>query len=1280
MSPPLIGVLLPVRLETVIDEPAAPGGDYTLKVLVVPDEISIDRFDETVVQAELDDLAAMWEAAEGSLASPRGAAAFRGMAQRHGADRSAWLARRFPAGFDPRAATLRTKDRVSEIRGFPPLIEIWVARGGGPPVLMETKAVHSDKLSLDFRLGPANRWWTSWTVAEAAGLGATINLGPGDPGDIDLILALGLGEEPPAGLFKAHSDAGALAVLEPGTPTNTVGGAAAADLAADPDIWRRVVITAPGMGAAGQIGLAITGDREALGPVPGGESNNQDLNRAMVRALWPVLWGRSFKDVWDLKDEVFDAGLWAGDNLFPEGPLPPIRVNRQPYGLLPVTGLQDWVPAPGDPPLEARLRGPLRRARSVWADAALKAGTIVGADTQRALEVLGQRATSGDYVWRWLVPLEVVSLLSGIFGGGVSVADLEASWDGVASSVLQFHGPPARRYAGLSGVAALAIPLVRPTLEPFARIPFQELLAAVAAAGRDDPLRLLHPGGVFVSVAEQHGGGAERVVPDSLLLRLLVHALVLASAEVARLVDGDTGPLLEPISADTSAMPEPALASWLRRFAQLLQTAPGTLSAQAGSPQSTLHERNVRAIERLTRWEPAPLERVFRGALDTAASRIDPWITGIAWRRLMSLQSSQAPAGLGIYGWVEGPLVGQRGPTAGGLLHAPSDAQARAAIVLRDRAVHDQTGRWQMEIDSEKARLAYLIGEEVRQGAHIYEAVGRAVERRIRRKKVIEALRREFPQRQAHLHADHAVRRACNGTAVLEALEAEPGGTGPVDPRLASNLTLDERRRLVPLRSALEAYGDLLLADSAYHLIAGNAERAGATLNAAAGFETPPELQLLRTPRGGRSATSTVVTVLPLSSASLGGPGALADPVVAAFLQERAGPTADPTAWTWQVQTATGQVAVTLADLGLTVADSLALTADDLTRLALGHVGGTDLAPGSAPNGRETAERLARLLGARPALPADLATDGTEPADRAIRLELVDRLLALIDAARILVGAIRASVDEDVQRSLLREATRWGIAPIPREGTTLRAQVRMAGRILDARLRAVPPLAEVRTVSAERLATAIADLASPGRRMPVLSRLSGAEIGSLVATPAQPLGQEWLEIVAAVRARLAPIEAHQLGSAPFAAWTNRPGDPWQKALAAAEQDEYTEPTSALVIAYGPAGTLDGVPASDQFAVGLVDSWGEVVPRAPHNTVAAFGFNAPSARPPQSVLLAVTPDVSKSLQSETLLKIVLETRDLIRARVARPDDLGALAAGLPTDFLPDAEPTGVRLEP
>lgn len=56
------------------------------------------------------------------------------------------------------------------------------------------------------------------------GLGGSIPLGTGDPGDIDLILVVGLGEDAPADLFAAHRDAGRLAILEPGMPTNTVGG------------------------------------------------------------------------------------------------------------------------------------------------------------------------------------------------------------------------------------------------------------------------------------------------------------------------------------------------------------------------------------------------------------------------------------------------------------------------------------------------------------------------------------------------------------------------------------------------------------------------------------------------------------------------------------------------------------------------------------------------------------------------------------------------------------------------------------------------------------------------------------------------------------------------------------------------------------------------------------------------------------------------------------------------------------------------------------------------
>src|SRR4029077_4878907 len=85
-------------------------------------------------------------------------------------------------------------------------------------------------------------------------------------------------------------------------------------------------------------------------------------------------------------------------------------------------------------------------------------------------------------------------------------------------------------------------------------------------------------------------------------------------------------------------------------------------------------------------WQVMP-GQIFRGvlaALDTAALRVDPWLTGIAERRLQQMIAADAPFYAGAYGWVDapapyagiggGPLA--PGPTVAGLLHAPSYAQA----------------------------------------------------------------------------------------------------------------------------------------------------------------------------------------------------------------------------------------------------------------------------------------------------------------------------------------------------------------------------------------------------------------------------------------------------------------------------------------------------------------------------------------------------------------------------------------------------------------------------
>jgi hypothetical protein len=138
-------------------------------------------------------------------------------------------------------------------------------------------------------------------------------------------------------------------------------------------------------------------------------------------------------------------------------------------------------------------------------------------------------------------------------------------------------------------------------------------------------------------------------------------------------------------------------------------------------------------------------------------------------------------------------------------------------------------------------------------------------------------------------------------------------------------------------------------------------------------------------------------------------------------------------------------------------------------------------------------------------------------------------------------------------------------------------------------------------------------------------------------------------------------------------WCNRPDDHWQR-NAVTDNRERTrqgqaQQPSRLIAAYGTAAAWDGA----QVAVGLIDSWNETVPEARHTTQAAFRFNAPGARAPQAVLLAVPPVMDQLLDVPTLLDVVRETRDLAHARMAAMEDLDDYSTILPSIMLSVPEP-------
>jgi hypothetical protein len=641
---------------------------------------------------------------------------------------------------------------------------------------------------------------------------------------------------------------------------------------------------------------------------------------------------------------------------------------------------------------------------------------------------------------------------------------------------------------------------------------------------------------------------------------------------------------------------------------------------------------------------PVPeLERMLAATVDCANHRIDPWLLAAPQRRLDDLQAAGAATRrLGAYGWVDHPAPGTPGPTAGGLLHAPSPSGALAAAVLRDRAVSEAGDRWDLDITSRTARTADRLAEHVRIGAHLAEALGREVERIVGHTAGIERLRRDFPVR-----TEHAGRRVCDG---LRILAQRPF---PVA------LDADQEAALQELRDGLDTYADLLVADGVHHLVEGRAEVAGAVMDAAAGLSRPPELSLLRTPREGRAVSTSVLLALPHvdngplppddDGRALLSPATVLDPSVAAFVAAEAG---DASSWDFEVQPAGGgpSRSVTLAGLGLLPVDALALTRTRLEELA-GAAGGGAVVGGTAGDRYEHTARLVGLVGRDP------AGDAPDPSVR-------ERYEAVHEVGSALARRLRtAIVDDDAfaLEPLLRACAAWGIAPEP-------ADPPRALGLLEARLAASPGPAAAAALPRADLLAAAAALVSPTGQVGVTSSMRSGDLPAV--TRDGELDGSWLTVVAAVRPRLAPVEVHQLtATVPLQPWDTRPADPWQA--------DRTDPRP-LVVVYAPPEVDLG--ADVRTAVAALDRFSEVIPAAEQYTGVAFGFDAPAARAPQAILLAVPPDLTRPLDAGTLARIVTETREVAHARMARPVDVDdQFRALFPTALLPASGAVATPLE-
>jgi hypothetical protein len=100
---------------------------------------------------------------------------------------------------------------------------------------------------------------------------------------------------------------------------------------------------------------------------------------------------------------------------------------------------------------------------------------------------------------------------------------------------------------------------------------------------------------------------------------------------------------------------------------------------------------------------------------------------------------------------------------------------------------------------------------------------------------------------------------------------------------------------------------------------------------------------------------------------------------------------------------------------------------------------------------------------------------------------------------------------------------------------------------------------------------------------------------------------------------------------------------------------------------------DGAPDPSKPLAGLFcDAWSEIIPSAVETTGVSFHYDAPGARAPQTILVAVPPDPAATTWSfDALLDTVLEAHDLGRIRAIGPKELTHLGVMLPCIYLPQS---------
>jgi len=911
-------VLLPVRIETAY-LPGANGTD--LVVRIYPDDIHVDAHEPELTDRELSSGTTYWKSVWGAGSNTaRLDAAWKQLRGQLKPLRAAWVVHALKPSVprpaeetptdqpqpDPPLPTVATRPGTFTRAAHTTLLpDHWNVIGlrDGAPVFNVDGGPIPDTLDLSF--GPSGtgantsdlpfdegaRWLVDLQAAVAAGMAVRIPLA-GPDCSLDQLFVLGVSAriEPAIAASRleealvAHQYTNGLGFLRPGTPTNNTSATRSAwqsapELPSPTEIDTLVSEYQPSSRQNAALvarALGIDGS-EALSVAPHGLDDQQSAVLVLQQQLWPALGAKALSLLyyqWDVPPgrAVRDGGWHLHSNPVSDqaladhaigwvrsrGPLPVLRVGNQPYGLLPTSSLADWVTAPDDP--TNQFVAGLRQFRPYWiAGVAAAPRVLVGTDPN-------PDAT-------------IVNVLSRLpVSNGLMV---RADGDPVAQAVADKPFPVAP-IPGLPASSELFLAAPSDTAKPMP-VP----IVGDALADQSLLLKFRDLFSDSIDVLDQTKTEQEWLAkyqsilgkstfpgapPPDLFTTLVADSFTnpLATSSQNLTDQVATGIVWGALGFDQNKN-DPA---FQQRVQQFLPIARAFLAQ----------------FDSVCKLDPGAYEAVLRELLDSLSHRYDAWVTSLASRRLDELRSSK-PTGvvIGAYGWVEDlsprtDLTAMTPPPTGfdsaftslrqRYIHAPSMHHAATAAVLRaGYDSHPHPDALAVNLVSRRVRVADWLAAGVRNGQTLGALLGYRFERGLHDAgldALIEGLRKDHP-----LPLPTGPDGDVNGPSAREAIAARNVVDGldlyrkrdavraqfPTQPQVG--VLLDD------LTDAVDALGDLLLAEGVHHLIGGNPLRAGLAVDTIGrGDSIPDRFDVVRTPRSGRGLTWQVGALWPADGQS----------------------------------------------------------------------------------------------------------------------------------------------------------------------------------------------------------------------------------------------------------------------------------------------------------------------------------------------------------------------------------------------------------------------------